>query len=128
MPCRKKSQGFLQMDIRLSHYFRLILSVCLLSSTAVFAETPEEKGLAIAVESNSRDLGWGDSVAKMTMTLLNKQGESSERKITIKNLEVDGDGDKSLTIFHEPKDVKGTSFLSFSHAQNLMNNGSFCLH
>ncbi len=31
------------------------------------------------------------------------------------SLEVDGDGDKSLTTFDTPRDVKGTSFLSHTH-------------
>ncbi len=35
----------------------------------------------------------------------------------IKTLEVVDDGDKSLTIFNTPRDVKGTAFLSFSHTQ-----------
>jgi len=33
----------------------------------------------------------------------------------LKSLEVDGDGDKSLTIFDNPKDIKGTAFLSHTH-------------
>ena len=88
----------------------------LVTSSTFAATTPAEQGLAIAIESDSRDHGWNDVTAEMLMTLLNKQGESSIRKITLQNLEVDGDGDKSLTVFHEPKDVAGTSFLSFSHA------------
>jgi hypothetical protein len=31
-------------------------------------------------------------------------------------LEMSDDGDKSLTIFEEPRDVKGAAFLSFTHA------------
>ena len=80
------------------------------------AETAEEKGLAIAVEADKRDEGFGDSTANMTMELRNKQGDSSTRYIRIKTLEVIGDGDKSMSIFDEPADVKGTAFLTFSHA------------
>jgi len=80
------------------------------------AETAEEKGLAIAVEADKRDEGFGDSTADMTMELRNKQGDSSTRYIRIKTLEVIGDGDKSMSIFDEPADVKGTAFLTFSHA------------
>ena len=40
----------------------------------LFAETAEEKGLAIAVEADKRDEGFGDSTANMTMILKNKQG------------------------------------------------------
>lgn len=34
----------------------------------------------------------------------------------MKSLEQLEDGDKSLTVFNKPKDVKGTAFLSYSHA------------
>jgi hypothetical protein len=31
-------------------------------------------------------------------------------------IEVKGDGDKSLSIFDSPRDVKGTALLTFTHA------------
>ena len=80
------------------------------------AETPEEKGLAIAVEADKRDLGWVDAKADMEMILRNKQGEESRRSLSINTLEVEGDGDKSLSVFDSPKDIKGTAFLSYTHA------------
>lgn len=84
-------------------------------STAAVAETPEEKGLAIAVEADKRNIGWVDSIVNMRMILKNKQGDTSEREIRIKNFEVVDDGDKSLSIFDKPRDVRGTAFLTFSH-------------
>ncbi|MGR8949283.1 MAG: outer membrane lipoprotein-sorting protein [Gammaproteobacteria bacterium] len=92
----------------------LIISAAV--SLNVTAETPEEKGLAIAKEADVRDTGWVDQVADLTMLLQNKQGEQSSRELQVKTLEVDGDGDKSLTVFDSPKDIKGTAFLSFTHA------------
>ncbi len=93
--------------------------VLLLFSTLSFgfelSGTPQEKGLAIAKESDRRNTGWKDSQANMKMILRNQAGDSSERDIRIQSLEVENDGDKSLTIFRSPKDVKGTAFLSFSH-------------
>ncbi|MCZ6663726.1 MAG: outer membrane lipoprotein-sorting protein [Gammaproteobacteria bacterium] len=80
------------------------------------AETPEEKGLAIAIEADKRDIGWIDAKAEMEMILRNKQGEESRRSLSINTLEVDGDGDKSLSVFNSPKDIKGTAFLSYTHA------------
>jgi len=91
------------------------LAVSLLPFTLI-AETAEEQGLAIAVEADKRDEGFGDSTANMTMELRNKQGDSSTRFIRIKTLEIIGDGDKSMSIFDKPADVKGTAFLTFSHA------------
>ena len=84
-------------------------------SNVAFAETAEEKGLAIAVEADNRDQGWGDQATTSKMTLRNSQGAESTREIRGKALEVEGDGDKSLTIFDTPRDVKGTAFLSFTH-------------
>jgi outer membrane lipoprotein-sorting protein len=87
-----------------------------LTITSAYAQDAEQKGLEIAKERKARDLGWGDSVASMSMILRNAQGKKSERKIRSKTLEVADDGDKGLTIFDQPRDVKGTAFLSFSHA------------
>jgi len=91
----------------------LILSPVMLQVSR--AETPEEKGLAIAREADRRDTGFGDFTANMQMILMNKQGQKSERKIRVRTLEVEGDGDKSLIIFDTPRDVKGTAFLNFTH-------------
>lgn len=95
----------------------LFLSISLLFvPVTLLAQTAEEKGLAIAVESDSRDKGWQDSYAEMTMTLKNKHGKESVRKLRITNLEMENDGDKGLIVFDKPRDVKGTAFLSYSHA------------
>jgi len=91
-----------------------MLSLLLLPRVAA-AETPEEKGLAIAQEADRRDTGFSDFTADMLMVLRKKPGQESTRKIRIRMLEVEGDGDKSLTIFDTPRDVKGTAFLNFTH-------------
>lgn len=94
-----------------------LLAAALLTSPVLsLAETAEEKGLAISKEAKARDVGWGDMQAEMKMVLRNKQGQESIREIRMKSLEVLDDGDKSLTMFDKPRDVKGTNFLSFSHA------------
>ncbi len=87
-----------------------------LLSLNVFAESAEEKGLAIVVEADKRDTGWGDQRAKLVMTLRNRFGQESKRKNRNKTLEVIGDGDKTLIVFDSPRDIKGTAFLSFTHA------------
>ncbi len=85
-------------------------------SAQSFALTNEEKGLQIITEVDKRDTGFGDSKALLTMRLTNKKGDESLRSLKINTLEVIGDGDKSLTIFDSPRDIKGTAFLSFTHA------------
>lgn len=93
----------------------LPILLTLLLNTA-YAETPEVKGLAIANEADKRDTGWSDQIADMSMTLKNKQGDSSTRVMSITTFEVPGDGDKSLITFDSPKDIKGTAFLSHTHS------------
>ena len=101
--------------------FLFIAASLLFASCSALAEsnptqTAEEKGLAIAVEADKRDTGFVDSSANMVMELHNKHGDISTRTIRIKTLEVTGDGDKSMSIFDKPADVKGTAFLTYSHA------------
>ncbi len=92
-----------------------LLGGVLLSDQAS-AETPADKGLAIAQEIDRRDLGFENSKTVLRMILRNKQGESSTRELRIETLEIpDPDvGDKSLTVFDHPRDIKGTAFLSFT--------------
>ncbi len=99
---------------------RTLLSALALVSALcaeTFAQAPEEKGLQIAIESDQRDSGFGDLTASMIMILRNRHGETSEREMKIRTLEVIGDGDKSLTTFNTPRDIKGTSFLSYTHVE-----------
>ena len=83
--------------------------------TSLVSANPEQKGLEIAIEADKRETGFGDTTANMTMLLKNRHGEESSRYIRLRTLEVDGDGDKSMSIFDRPRDVKGTAFLSFTH-------------
>ncbi|WP_295893982.1 outer membrane lipoprotein-sorting protein [uncultured Vibrio sp.] len=91
------------------------LALALSIGASIPAMASPEKGLEIATERKNRDEGWGDSVSTMQMLLKNAQGESSTRLMQLKSLEVQNDGDKGLTIFEEPRDVKGTAFLNHSH-------------
>jgi outer membrane lipoprotein-sorting protein len=103
------------------HARLILIPISLLSlsapttSTGAAAQSPEERGLAIAVEADRRDQGFGDVAVDLEMTLRNRHGEESRRKIRVATLEVSADGDKSLTVFDEPADVKGTALLTFSH-------------
>jgi len=96
---------------------KVILSVFLtVLCGQTFALMPEEQGLQIIQEVDRRDIGFGDSQSDMKMILRNRRGDESIRVLSMKTLEVDGDGDKSLSVFSKPRDIKGTAFLSFTHA------------
>ncbi len=52
------------------------------------AMTPQEKGLAIAVEDDKRDNGFKDYKADAIMILKHRQGEQSSRYMRFNTLEV----------------------------------------
>lgn len=87
-----------------------------LAPIAAAAQTAEERGLAIAEETERRDDGFGNSRVELTMELRNAQGESATRRLRLQTLETDepGAGDRSLSVFDSPRDIEGTAFLSFT--------------
>ncbi len=99
-----------------------IAAVALTATAAtpnIQAQTPQEKGFAIAERSDKTDEGFGTSSVELTMTLKDPRGRETLRKLTIDILEKagEGNGDKSLTRFFTPPDVEGTALLS--HARIL---------
>ena len=99
----------------MKRFYLLAILILILSPVAANSESPEEKGLAIAIEADARDTGYGDFKADMVMVLKNRHGAESRRELKMRTFEVDGDGDKLLSLFESPRDVKGTAFLTFSH-------------
>ena len=79
--------------------------------------TPEEIGLKIARNADSRDEGFGNFTAQQTMVLRNKHGQKSKRQLRVKFLEVPEDGDKILFVFDNPRDVQGTALLIHAHKE-----------
>lgn len=90
---------------------RTLLTIALLAATA----SAQDRGREIAAEWDKRDSGWQDQVAELKMILRNSRGQESTRVLSNRSLEVEGDGDKLLVSFDQPRDVKGTNFLSFTH-------------
>ncbi|MEN8175947.1 MAG: outer membrane lipoprotein-sorting protein [Pseudomonadota bacterium] len=91
------------------------LAALLAAAGAAHGESAEEKGLRLAQEADERDMGFINFTADMNMILRNRAGEESVRDLRIRVLEMEKDGDKSLSLFDEPADVKGTAMLTFSH-------------
>lgn len=104
--------------MKLSYTLKLAVSSLFLFSylTSASATGDVAKGLEIAKEADKRDTGFVDSTAKMVMELKNKQGQTNTREVRVKTLEMIGDGDKGLSIFDTPRDIKGTASLTYSHA------------
>jgi len=96
---------------------KLFIAILLLSTTAIYAESAEQRGLEIAIESEQRDKGWQDQKSNLVMILSNKQGQKSHRKMHNRAFEMQNDGDKTMIIFDQPHDVKGTAFLTYTHSK-----------
>ncbi len=92
------------------------LAAALLLAPARAEGDPAARGLQIATEMHERDSKFGSYRVDMDMTLRDRQGQSSTRRIRAAVLEVAGDGDKSRLVFDAPADVRGTVFLSVAHS------------
>lgn len=104
----------------------ILKSICCITGfftfiTPAFAEFSAPKGenvgFEIAAKSDRSDRGFGVSRVELTMYMINNDGESSERSLTMSTLEVadEGFGDKSLVVFNSPAEVKDTKLLSHTH-------------
>ncbi len=104
---------------------RRVLLVCLVAGALFFTPgplqaqsgAPEEAGLRIAQDARAREEGFRDFTARQVMVLRNRQGRQSQRQLRVQVLEVAGDGNKSLFVFDEPRDVQGTAFLVHAHRE-----------
>ena len=97
----------------------LLAALALALPTAAPAETPEERGYAVAARSDRSDRGFADSSVSLEMVLRNKAGREARRTLHIRTLEVADArlGNLSLVGFEDPPDVAGTALLS--HAKIL---------
>jgi len=86
----------------------------------VQGETEAQRlGFEVAALSDRSDRGFSDSKVKIEMVLSNAAGRESTRTLNITTLEIqdESEGDKSLVVFDNPNDIKGTALLS--HAKIL---------
>ena len=96
---------------------------CLIAAAGIGAPAPvhpqnaasDATGLEIARESRAREEGFGNFTAQQVMVLRNRHGQESRRQLRVKVLEAPGAGDKSLFVFDEPRDVRGTALLVHAH-------------
>lgn len=93
----------------------LTLTALVAPSGRLLAQTPEERGLAIAREADRRARGYHDYAASLTMRLRDAGGHERRREMRIRVL---GDGDHSegtLIVFNAPRDLQGIALLSFAN-------------
>lgn len=77
--------------------------------------TPEQAGLAIAKKMEKTNEGFVGEESEMELILIDAKGTRVTRVLKGMTKEVSGDGDKSISIFLNPRDVKGTKMLTHSH-------------
>lgn len=76
----------------------------------------EKKGLEIYLKQYLIDEGWKDMDTKMDMTLIDPLGRKSQRKVIKRTLEDGSNPDKTLGVFLEPLDIKGTVMLTYENS------------
>ncbi len=98
----------------------LCVFICIFLVTPAHSETatPEDIGLNIARDARAREEGFGNFTAQQAMVLRNRHGQESRRQLRVKVLEAQEDGDKSLFVFDEPRDVRGTALLVHAHRES----------
>jgi len=84
-------------------------------TTEIRAQDAAQKGLEVAKAAREADRGFGNYSAELNMILRNRNGQESQRELRIRVLEVEGDGNKVVFVFDNPKDVQGTAFLIHGH-------------
>ncbi len=70
--------------------------------------------LEIAQKADKATDGFVSSISKTQMILINASGQKSVRDLLMKTLEGEN-GDKTISTFLSPADVKGTKVLGFEH-------------
>lgn len=86
--------------------------------TPVRGETDTERlGFEVAARADRSDRGFSDSEVELEMVLKNAAGRESRRSLRITTLEIPDEtvGDKSLVVFDDPSDIKGTALLSHAN-------------
>jgi len=71
----------------------------------------EDRGLSIMEEQRRINSGYRDEFVLYKMILVNAKGDRSDRSLEMRTLEGHDAGDKTLLIFRDPPDVRGTTLL-----------------
>ena len=93
----------------------IMVAFILLLVNGLMAQGNAQKGKEIAISADKADQGFESLSVELTMTLKNKNGQTSTRYLKNETLELTADGDKSMIVFNSPRDVKGTATLTFTH-------------
>jgi len=80
--------------------------------------SPANEARALLDEANRLDdttRAWSDRVQRLKLRIVDGRGIERNREMVMKTLKGAGGNDKAFVVFHAPPEVRGTSFLQFSH-------------
>ena len=123
MPAVRAAKTSLSLRFFFATCLAIASSVTMPTSVSAANDTPEEVGLAIAEAARARENGFGDLTARQVMLLRNRQGRESRRELRVQVLEMPDDGNRTLFVFDDPRDVRGTAFLV--HARRAEDDGQW---
>jgi hypothetical protein len=89
----------------------LLATLIVLPAEVSLVEAAEDRGLAIMEEQRRINSGYRDEFVLYKMILVNAKGDRSDRSLEMRTLEGHDAGDKTLLIFRDPPDVRGTTLL-----------------
>ena len=81
--------------------------------------SPEAAGFAVFEEAFARNTGYVDLEVGLTMVLISARGSERRREMKVRQMEMPDDGDRMLVVLDQPKNVRGTALLSYSHGLEL---------
>lgn len=86
------------------------------SLEAAHSSEEEKRGLEIYKKQYLMDEGWQTLESRLDMQLIDAAGNKSHRTVVKRMIEDGGQPDKTLGIFLEPADVRGTVMLTFERS------------
>lgn len=73
------------------------------------------KGYEIALEVDKRGSNFVDLKVDMEMIIRSADGRETSRQLSIRQLEMENDGDRSLLVIRSPRALRGSAVLSHAH-------------
>lgn len=96
----------------------LLVIFCTISIN-VQAQSPPNKGRSIMEKVITGYDTFKDIKGDIKMILKNKSGHSRTRLMKMFGLEVPNDGDKTILLFNDPRDIRGTALLTYTHPNGI---------
>lgn len=75
-------------------------------------EGPEVQGQRLAEQAAGRLGGYGTLSARLTIVLRRNGGDERVRAVRLRSMETGNGGERTLVVFDEPRDVRGTALLT----------------